>query len=102
MVFLRQLIGQTAKRHRDRTWRSAAALKVINESGKNTLGTYNYKRQVTVSEWVVLKKILEFYGREKGYEGEGRHCEPWWQKTEAREQLIETLEDILAEARVRH
>ena len=69
VVFLRQLIGQTAKRHRDRTWRSSAALKLINESGKNTLGTYNYKRQVTVSEWVVLKKILEFYGREKGYEG---------------------------------
>ena len=97
--FLIQVIGQTAKWHRDRTRRSAAASRVIKEAGTQTMGTNNDKLQVTVAEWVVLKNILDIYGRQTFYEVEGRHREPWWQQTAARNNLSETLEEILAVAR---
>ena len=74
-------------------------LRVIKESVTQIFGTYNNKLQVTVAEWVVLKKIIEVYNRETVYEGEGRHREPWWQQTAARNNLSETLEEILAVAR---
>ena len=31
---------------------------------------YIDKRQTTVAEWLVLRSILEVYGRETGYKGE--------------------------------
>ena len=76
-----------------------AASRVIKEAGTHTLGTNNDKLQVTVAEWVVLKNILDIYGRKIFYEVEGRHREPWWQQTAAQKQLSETLEEILVVAR---
>ena len=76
-------------------------LRVIKEAGTQIFGTYNNKLQVTVAEWVVLKKIIEVYNRETVYEGEGRHREPWWQQTAARKHLSESLEEILVAARAR-
>ena len=40
MGFLIQLKGQKSKRQRARTWRSAAAEKVLKEAGNQTLGKY--------------------------------------------------------------
>ena len=56
--FLRNLTGQKSKRQRDGTWRSEAEVKVINETGTQTLGAYINNRQATVAEWVVLRPIL--------------------------------------------
>ena len=99
--FLIQVIGQMANWHRDGTWISVAVSRVLKESGTHTLGKYNDKRQVTVVDWVGMKKILEVYGRDMGYKGEGSHREPWWPQTAARKQLSDTLEDILAATRPR-
>ena len=62
-------MGQTAKRQRDGTWRSAAAVIVLKEGGTQTLGTYIDKRHATVVEWVVLSKIPDVCNRDLGSEG---------------------------------
>ena len=99
--FLRHAMGLKSKRQRDRTWRSAAAARVLNKAGTQTLGTYIDKRQVTVAKWVALIPILEICDRETDYEVGERHHKLWWQKTVARKQLSETLKEILAAARAR-
>ena len=40
VILLRQLTGQKAARQRDMTWRSMAAVRVPEEAGIQTLGTY--------------------------------------------------------------
>ena len=49
MGFLGQMMGQKAKRQRDRTWRSETAAMLLKEAGNQTLGECIYKRQVTVA-----------------------------------------------------
>ena len=69
--------------------------------GTQTLGTYIYKRQETLAEWVALRPILEVYDKETGYKGRvGRRGLWWWQKA-AWNQLSVMLEDILAVVRAR-
>ena len=48
--FLRQMTGHKSKQQRGRTWRSAAAAKVLNKSGTHTLGDYIGKRKSKVAE----------------------------------------------------
>ena len=69
--FLRQVMGQKANRQRYKTWRSAAAVKVLKEAVTHTLGSYIDKWQATVLEWVTLRPILDIYNRDTGYEGGG-------------------------------
>ena len=71
MCFLRQVTVEKAKRKRDGNWRSAAAARVIKEAVIQTLGTYIYKWQATVVDWVVLRPILDICNREMDYEGGG-------------------------------
>ena len=51
---------------------------------------------------MALQTILEVFSKETGYEGGGRHQDPWRQQTTARKQLRATLKEILAPARERH
>ena len=73
----------------------------LKELGTQTLGTYIYKWQITVSYWVELRPILEVCDGHMVYEGEGRRRDPWWKKTAARKHLSATIEDILEAARER-
>ena len=75
--FFRQVTGKKDKCQRGKTWRSAAAAKVLKESGTQTLGEYIDKRQATVTEWVLLRPILDTCDMETGYERGGRRHEPW-------------------------
>ena len=67
MVFLRQIMGQKAKQHRDRIWRSEAVVKVLKEVGTHSLGAYIYKRKATVVEWVALRSIMEVCNKDIYY-----------------------------------
>ena len=67
--------------------------------GTYTLGTYIYKRQVTVVEWVELRPILEVFDKEIEYDIGRRRREPWWRKMAAQKQLSAALEEILETAR---
>ena len=70
--------------------------------GTETLGTYTDKQQETVVYWVALRPIIDICNRETGYQGGGRRRELWWRQTAAQNQLIATLEDILAAAKARN
>ena len=96
MGFLRQVLVNTAKRQREGNWRSAVAEIILKSAGAQTLGTYIDKKKAIVVEWVALRPKLEVFNRETGYEGGGRHHEPWWRQTAARDQLSATLEDLLS------
>ena len=99
--FLRLITRQRSVRQKDGTWRQVAADKVLEKAVTQPLGTYIYRRQVTVTEWVALRPILEVYDRDTGYKGGGRLQEPWWRQTEARKYLSATLKEILVAARGR-
>ena len=59
-------------------------LAIIKErAGTLSLVAYIDRQQETVAEWVVLRPILEFCNKEKGYEGSGRRLKPQWQQTAA-------------------
>ena len=64
--FLIQVTGKTCNQQIDGTWRNAALVSVLKETGTQTLGTYIGKRQATVAEWMELRPILEVYNREPG------------------------------------
>ena len=85
MVLLIQITGQKSKHQRDRTWRSAAAEKVIKEAVTQSLGAYIDKRQATVAEWVDLRLILEVCDKETGYKGGGMRQDTWWRKNGVQE-----------------
>ena len=61
--FLRQVTGQKAKRQREDTWISVAAVRVLKEAVTQILGEYIDNRQATVAEWVVLRPILDIFDR---------------------------------------
>ena len=44
MGFLRKITGQREVRHKDRTWRRAAAEKVLKKTGTQYLGSYIDRR----------------------------------------------------------
>ena len=68
-----QITGKREVWQEDENWWKVAAEKVLEKSGTNSLGTYIYRRQETVAEWVALRPILEVCDRDIGYEGVGRH-----------------------------
>ena len=67
VVFLRQVTGNMARRQWDGTCRVAELESVLKEEGTHKLGTYLDKHQTTVAEWVALRPIYEFFGRDTGY-----------------------------------
>ena len=73
MGFLRQITGQKAKGKREGTCKIEAAAKVIKEATTQSLEEYIDKQQETVTEWVLLRPIMEIYDKETGYKGGGRH-----------------------------
>ena len=95
MRFLRQVVGNMAKRQWYRNFRRVAANSVLKEEGNERLRAYIDKSQTTVMDWVLLIPIYKVCDREVGYEGGGRRRDPWWQQTSARKQLRVTLEEIL-------
>ena len=99
MRFLRQVVGNMAKRQWYRNFRRVAANSVLKEEGNERLRAYIDKSQTTVMDWVLLIPIYKVCDREVGYEGGGRRRDPWWQQTAARKQLRVTLEEILVAAR---
>ena len=56
--FLRKVLVKTVNWQRYGTWRTAAASRVLKESGTQTLGMYTDKLQETVAEWMMLMPIL--------------------------------------------
>ena len=66
-----------AKWKRFGTCRSEADTKVIKEVGTYTLGAYIDKWQVIVTDWVVLRPILDIWDIKMGYKGGGRLRELW-------------------------
>ena len=60
---LRKVTGHNANQKRYRTWIIVAEARVLKEAGTHTLGDYIDKRQETVTEWVVLRPIIEVCNR---------------------------------------
>ena len=77
----------------------SAAESVFKEAGNQKLGMHIDKPQAKVAEWVELRPIYEVCDTETGYEGGGRHRDPWWKQPAARKQLMDTLKEILASSR---
>ena len=50
MGFLGDFTGEKSMRQRDWTWRIVAAVRIIDEAGTTSLGTYIDKSQTTVAE----------------------------------------------------
>ena len=98
--FPRQIMGQNSEQQRDRTWQSVASEKVIKEAVTQSLGSYIYKQQTTVAEWVALRPMLEVSYKDTGYKGGGRRRDPWCQKMAAGKQLSDILKEISVAARV--
>ena len=55
----------------DRTWQQVAANIFLEKAGTQPLGTYIYRKQAIVMEWVAFCPILEVCDRETGYDGGG-------------------------------
>ena len=68
MVFLRRITRQAEVRQNYGTWRQVSAETVMKKAGNQTLGTYIYRKQITVMEWVALRPILEVCARETSYD----------------------------------
>ena len=100
VVFLSHITGQKVKQYRDGTWRSKAVYKVLKEAVTQSLGSYIYKQQTTVAEWVALRPMLEVSYKDTGYKGGGRRRDPWCQKMAAGKQLSDILKEISVAARV--
>ena len=64
---LRWITGKTAVQQEDMTWGQVAADKVLEKAVTQPLGTYIYRRQVTVTEWVDLRPIFDVFAKETGY-----------------------------------
>ena len=62
--FISQITGQRGILHEDGTWRKVTAAEVLEKAVTHSRGTYIYRRQETVAEWVALRPILEVYNRE--------------------------------------
>ena len=72
-----------------------------HQNWTQALGTYIYRQQATLAEWVTFLPIYEVCDRGMSYKVCGWCRDPWWQKNAARKQLRYTLKYILVEARVR-
>ena len=97
--FLRQVKRTKVKSQKDISWWKVASERVLQGAGTQPLKTYIDRRQVTVAEWVALRRIFEVYVKETSYEGGGRLREPWWRQAESEKHLRSMIEDISAEAR---
>ena len=50
---------------------------VLVETGTQTWGEYINRQKTTVAEWVALRPVYEVCEKETGYDGGGKHCDPW-------------------------
>ena len=72
------MTGKKSIRLKGGYWRKAAIDSLCQGTGTQPLQTYIDKRGATVTKWVASQPIFEVCVKEMGYEGRGRHREPWW------------------------
>ena len=101
MGFLQRITRQGALQQKDGTCWQVSEETFLEKVGTQPLGTYIYKRQATVADWVVLCPVLGGCDRETGYEGRGGFQETWCRQTAAINQLSSALKEILEAARER-